>query len=213
MPIDEFKSKLKPVFDEIVKRIPEDQHSSINYDEIVNASYDRLQEMKVGIEISDFTLEIPPDVRDPACLIAVLFVCWSAISIVMQCTGLSSGVSESIGREIAKKIAEGNTSTLRAIILTYNEGGNMYSKAKFVFELLSEIWNVIGLLEIIDAIRIAVGNWVRLIQLALVPIAQIIVWVASDGVAFVAQVVALFLKLPILHDKVMHALEKCQSYS
>ena len=210
LPIDEFKSKIKPVFDEIVKQLPADKQSSINFDEIIIESYNRLQKMEIDVEILDITLETHPDVQDTACVLAVINVMADVLFIVLGLTGLSSAERSSIIGKIIKEISPTEIKVIEGLIMAFNDAGSKLAKAKFVVQIFGEIFKAVGAKAFWKAMQESM-SWVEWVTVGIAAIAQITLWVGTDGAALVAEVVLLVLLLVTFTKDILAAQTACAS--
>ena len=210
--IDEFKTKLKPAFDDIVKQLPTDKQSSINFDEIIVESYSRLQKMEVDIGVLEITFETHPDVKDSACVIAVIKVIWDVLSIAFKLAGLPTKVSDSIIGKIVQDINTTEMTVLEGLIEAFNDAGSNKDKAIFAVKFLKEIYDGIGAGAFLQAMLSSM-SWVDWTIFGITALAQIVAWVGTDGAALVAELILLTAYLLTLTKDISTAQTACASNS
>lgn len=210
MQIDEFKSKLKPAFDDIVKQLPADKQSSINFDEIIVESYNRLQKIEVDVGVLDITLETHPDVKDTPCVLAVIKVIFDVVTVAMQCAGLSKGVSDSIVAKILKDISPTEMTIIEGLIMAFNDAGTNLEKAQFVLKILGEVYKAVGAGAFLQAMLSSM-SWFDWVKFGVVALAQIVAWLGTDGAAFIAEVVLLVAYLVTLTQDILAVQKACAS--
>lgn len=125
-----------------------------------------------------------------ACIGGIITVVIDVISIVLQVAGVSGSVSRAAGKEVAAKISEEVLIGLERDIVAIEKATSNFDKATAIFKVFGQIYKVTGIRQILGAIEHNMA-WYEWVIMGATISAQIVAWVASDGIAAIAEMVIL----------------------
>jgi hypothetical protein len=126
----------------------------------------------------------------PACITAITTCCIDVLSIVLQAAGVPESITRAAATEVIEEVGPEALTLLERQVVALEQASSMTDKAKAIFALFAAIYKITGLRQIMGAIEHHM-KWYEWVIMGTVISAQIVAWVASDGVAAVAEIVIL----------------------
>lgn len=142
------------------------------------------------------------------CQMSIGYVVFDAISLALGAVGLRATVKASTIQAIFNAVSP-SQSALEAIIASMS-GASKIDQAKGVFNILKLIYNGGSLGAVFSAFADSLTWWDALLY-AVSGLATIVAAVATDGVAFVAEVVVLLASFGFLTSDTVKAVQACKS--
>lgn len=170
--------------------------STITWEEIRESSVDEtLLAENVPISITD-------------CQMNIGYVVFDALCLALGAVGLRSTVSGTTIQAIFNAASPAVPAIEQAIARIGQAGATLTDKAKGVFSILSAIWSGGSLGAVFSAFLGSLTYWDAALY-GLTGLATIVAAVATDGVAFVAQVVILLASFGFLVSDSVKAISAC----
>lgn len=142
------------------------------------------------------------------CQKAIGYVVFDCICLIVGGVGLRATVSGSTIEEMAKLSIKATTSLEQQIEIIAHEGTNAFQKARSVFNILSTL-STGGMLGGVFSAFVKSLKWWQMALYASSGLATILAALATDGVAFVAEVAALLVTFTWLVTDSTHAVKTC----
>ena len=130
------------------------------------------------------------------------------VSFVFGLAGLHVSNEERIRRAIIQELGWETLRGLSRMIHEFNEASGATKKAWVLFRLMCQIWKAGGFGAALKIIKSEMPWW-EWVKTGLLAVTQITAWIASDGVAFVAEAVLSIMSAEQLIEDAVHAVKVC----
>lgn len=125
-----------------------------------------------------------------ACIAAIVTCVIDVVSIVLQAAGVPESVTKDAAEAIVADIPTEALTGLEQDILALEQADSLTDKAKAIFTIFSGVYKVTGIRQILGAIEHNMA-WYEWVLMGTVITAQVTAWVATDGIAAIAEIVIL----------------------
>ena len=120
------------------------------------------------------------------CEEAIGVVIFDAVMFFLGLVGLRVSNQERIARALLRELGPDTLRGFRAAIHNFNKAEGALNKAKALFKILGGIYNA-GCFRAVFKVLKDEMTWWEWVKTGIIAVAQIMVWFASDGVAFAAE--------------------------
>lgn len=145
-----------------------------------------------------------------ACLEDVVVVVVDVVTFALSFVGLDAKAEEDAARLVARKLGDDTLTGFELLVKAINEAEGKMAQAQAIFNLLSRLggafWRILK----------AVWNeykhhmkWWKWIKTAIIIFAQCAAWFATDGAAFVAEVLLVIMKAEQVFEDAGNFFEQC----
>ncbi|MFB6456405.1 hypothetical protein ACE38W_14125 [Chitinophaga sp. Hz27] len=125
-----------------------------------------------------------------ACIAALITCSVDILAVMFQLLGLPEEVTEDAAEQVMKSVPAEELSGLEQLFKNLADADSMTDKAKAMFAIFAGIYKVTGIRQILGAIEHNMA-WYEWVIMGATISAQIVAWIATDGVAAVAELVLL----------------------
>jgi hypothetical protein len=127
---------------------------------------------------------------------------------VVGIIGLRVTYSTNVARAMQRTMGAKTLNGFRTMFKTFSDSKDKFEAAKGLFTIAGSIWQGGGFKIILEAWK-KEAKWYDFILAGVTMIAQLVIWFASDGVAFVAQVALTILSAVTLGRSIYDAVNTC----
>ena len=201
---------------EMMQMVPEEAEQIAQYSAQLRAHVVEAQEPSASVLDIDYVVQPtdPPATRSAAtkCATAVVRCCVDVTLVAASIAGLRAANTRRLIDAAIRAVDGVPLRGLQHLVFQYKATVGAWEKAKIAFKILGGFWNAGGLRAVMRALRDELTWWDWIVTGAII-IAQIIAWVVSDGLAFVAEVALVILSAVNLAEDVYFAVTECQEVS
>lgn len=129
---------------------------------------------------------------------------------MLSLAGLQATANLNVTRALLSEIGPAPLNGFLSMIQNFRAAPTAYAQAKVIFSIGGALWKVSGFSIILKAWKDQ-ATWFDWIKSGVVAVAQLIVWFASDGVAFIAQAAIAMANAANLIADVVKAVQICTS--
>lgn len=182
---EELAESIRPHFKRIYDQLSEDQKQQINFDQVVHSAYKRLNHYgKVPFRFREETVQEKAGLS--SCIMAIGTVVADAFGILFQFVGINEEETRAATRALLAELGEDTLRGLSARIHNIANATSIFDKASEIWGLISEVKNSVGFDGIIKSLKDSM-HWYDWVITGVTVVAQLTIWFASDGVAFIAE--------------------------
>lgn len=142
------------------------------------------------------------------CQEAILRVCVEAVSFEMSLVGLHMSNKERVARALLRELGQDTLNGFRRAIQNFNEAEGALRKAKALYTIIDGICNAGGFRAVLKVLKDEM-TWWEWTKTAIISVAQLTAWIASDGVAFVAEAALSIMSATSLIEAALKATKAC----
>lgn len=142
------------------------------------------------------------------CQEAILWVLVNAVSFALSLMGLHASNKERVARALLRELGQDTLNGFLRAIQNFNEAKSAPSKAKALFAIISGIYNAGGFRAVLKVLKDEM-TWWEWTKTAIISVAQLTAWIASDGVAFVGEAALSIMSATSLIEAALKATEAC----
>ncbi|MRG44479.1 hypothetical protein GFS24_05110 [Chitinophaga sp. SYP-B3965] len=125
-----------------------------------------------------------------SCVTAMITCAIDVVSIVLQAVGVPESVTKAVAVEIVDDISPEALTGLEAAFKALADADSLTDKAKAIFALFAGFYKITGIRQILGAIEHNMA-WYEWVLMGTVITAQLTAWLATDGIAAIAEIVIL----------------------
>ena len=212
-PLDLKLTYLEPAFQEIQEIFPKEEpqiqeHRAALIEHLSNQSEPAPDSPILKLNHSEL-ISLPP-VPITACDEAIAIAIVEAILFLFGAKGLKISNEERVARAIFRELGPDTLRGLSRAIVNFNEAQGAEEKAKALFALVGGIYNAGGFRAVLKALKHELSWW-EWFKISAIMVAQLTAWLATDGVAFVAEVSLTILGATDLIEACAKVAQQCQS--
>jgi hypothetical protein len=201
--------------DEIIQMVPEEAAQIAQYADQLRAHL--VEDQEPPVSVLDIAYAVPPEstgtrsaVTVSPCAKAVIRCGIDVTLLGLSLAGLRTANTRRVIDAAIRAVGGTPLQGLEHIVFMYNAASGAWNKAKVAFKILGGFYNVGGFRAVLRALREEMSWWDWMLT-GLILAAQIIAWVVSDGIAFVAEVALVILGFANLAEDIYFAVTACQS--
>ena len=143
-----------------------------------------------------------------ACKEAILWVLVDAVFFALGLVGLHVSNKERVARALLRELGEDTLNGFLRAIQNFNEAEGAANKAKALFGIIGEIYNAGGFRAVFKVLKDEM-TWWEWIKTGIIAVAQLTAWIASDGVAFIAEAALNIMSAESLIEAALKATKAC----
>jgi hypothetical protein len=133
------------------------------------------------------TTKLPAEISFTPCTEAIGVFIADVVFLVLGLAGLHVSNQERITRALLRELGEDTLRGFLRAIHNFNEAKGATAKAKALFTIFGQIYKAGGFRAVLKVIKDEM-TWWEWVKTGVIAAAQIVAWVATDGVAFIAEV-------------------------
>ena len=145
------------------------------------------------------------------CIESIMMAIWGVVCVFLQLLGINDRESYIAGRAVLKEINPAILNGLRDDLLAFKGAmgaGINFDAAKELCSMVSKLFTALGIKTVVKAVLTAM-KWYDWIIVGATFIAQVIVWVATDGFALAAEVALMVLAIATEIETLLQAISAC----
>lgn len=142
------------------------------------------------------------------CQEAILWVLVDAVFFALGLLGLHVSNKERIARALLRELGQDTLNGFRRAIRNFNEAKSASSKADALFKIIGGIYNAGGFRAVLKVLKDEM-TWWEWMKTGIIAVAQVTAWIASDGVAFVAEAALNIMSATSLIEAALKATKAC----
>ncbi|WP_350304605.1 hypothetical protein [Photorhabdus viridis] len=183
---EELAKALTPYYKDFYDQLSDYQKSNISLDIVVNDAHKRLFLNNLTHLRIDRELKPIEYAGVSPCILAIGTVVADAFGLVFQFLGINEAETRAATRALLKELGQDTLRGLLATIEDFKNATSLLDKAKIIWSLISEIKNAVGFSGIIKALKDSM-HWYDWVITGVTAAAQLTIWFATDGAAFIAE--------------------------
>jgi hypothetical protein len=200
--------------DEIVQMVPEEAAQIAQYASLLRAHV--VEDEEPPASVLDIAYAVPPDpvgTRSPAdlskCTTAVIRCGIDVTLLAFSIAGLRTANTRRLIDSAIRAVDGTPLQGIRHLIFQYDAALGAWEKAKVAFKIFGGFYNAGGCRAVLRRLRDEMSWWDWIVT-ALIMAAQLIAFVLSDGIVFVAEVALIILGFANLAEDIYFAVTECQ---
>lgn len=142
------------------------------------------------------------------CQEAILWVLVNAMLFVLSLMGLHTSNKERVARALLRELGQDTLNGFRRAIRNFNEAKSASSKADALFKIIGGIYNAGGFRAVLKVLKDEM-TWWEWTKTAIIAVAQLTAWIATDGVAFVGEAALSIMSATSLIEAALKATKVC----
>lgn len=142
------------------------------------------------------------------CQEAILWVLVNAVSFALSLVGLYVSNKERVARALLRELGKDTLNGFRRAIKNFNEAEGALRKAKALSAIIGGIYNAGGFRAVLKVLKDE-KTWWEWTKTGIIAVAQLVAWVASDGVAFVGEAALTIMSATSLIEAALKATKAC----
>lgn len=142
------------------------------------------------------------------CQDAILWVLVDAVFFALGLLGLHVSNKERVARALLRELGEDTLNGFLRAIQNFNEAEGALNKAKALFKIIGGIYKAGGFRAVFKVLKDEM-TWWEWTKTGIIAVAQVTAWIASDGVAFVAEAALNIMSATSLIEAVLKATKAC----
>ena len=142
------------------------------------------------------------------CKEAILLVLVDAVFFVLGLLGLHMSNKERVARALLRELGEDTLPGFLRAIHNFNEAEGALNKAKALFGIIGGVYKAGGFSAVFKVLKDEM-TWWEWTKTGIIAVAQLTAWLASDGVAFVAEAALSIMSAESLIEAALKATKAC----
>lgn len=142
------------------------------------------------------------------CQEAILWVLVDAVFFALGLVGLHVSNKERVARALLRELGQDTLNGFLRAIKNFNEAEGALSKAKALFKIIGGIYKAGGFRAVFKVLKDEM-TWWEWTKTGIIAVAQLTAWLASDGVAFVAEAALNIMSATSLIEAALKATKAC----
>lgn len=184
--------QIRLAYNQIYGQLTPDQQSNFSFNNVLNHTKAVLAgERELNLAMDFTSVKLNAEVSTP-CIVSITNAAVDAVMIVFQVIGLKS-TPRVVGEEIVGLLDDVALNRIQVFMRTWNTASNT-GKCFIIYQIFAGIVRATGIKKLYSIIKKSMA-WYDWALMFILIVAQILLWVVSDGVAAGAE---LFLKWAIL---------------
>ncbi|MEK9494954.1 hypothetical protein V2H77_00395 [Photorhabdus sp. P32] len=184
---EDLATALTPYYKDFYDQLSDHQKENISFDMVVNDAYKRLHFNNSAPTNTDRILKPTEYAGVSQCVLAIGTVVAGAFSLAFKFMGIHESERHSATQVLLKKLGHDAIHELLTIVKDLKNSPSIIDKSKNTWSLISEVKNDIGISGIINSLKESM-HWYDWVITGITAIAQLTIWFATDGVAFIAEI-------------------------
>lgn len=142
------------------------------------------------------------------CQEAILWVLVDAVFFALGLVGLHVSNKERVARALLRELGQDTLNGFLRAIQNFNEAEGALNKAKALFKIIGGIYKAGGFRAVFKVLKDEM-TWWEWTKTGIIAVAQVTAWIASDGVAFVAEAALNIMSATSLIEAALKATKAC----
>ncbi|AWK41065.1 hypothetical protein GPY51_13940 [Photorhabdus laumondii subsp. laumondii] len=184
---EDLATELTPYYQDFYDQLSDHQKENISFDMVVNDAYKRLHFNNSEPTDTDGRLKLIEYAGESPCIHAIGIVVADAFKLAFKFMGIHKPERESATQILLKKLGHDAIHELLTIVHNLKNSNSITDKSKHTWSLISAVESILGISGITDCLKETM-HWYNWMITGITAIAQLTIWFATGGAAFIAEI-------------------------
>ncbi|MCT8342314.1 MULTISPECIES: hypothetical protein [Photorhabdus] len=184
---EDLATELTPYYQDFYDQLSDHQKENISFDMVVNDAYKRLHFNNSAPTNTDGRLKLIEYAGVSPCTLAIGSVVAGAFKLAFKFMGIHESERESATQILLKKLGHDAIHELLTIVHDLKNSDSITDKSQNTWSLISSVKDDIGISGITNCLKESM-HWYDWVITGITAIAQLTIWFATGGAAFIAEI-------------------------